>query len=108
MNNLKPMSVVDARYAVHYDGTNSAAIAESIPDFTVTAETPEQLTFTSANQSWNVARGGYIAYAGGSVGSVYQNKDDFGDALTHVSTGDHVHDLVLTTGGAKPLPAETA
>lgn len=102
-----PVPVVEARHALHYDGTNSADIAALIADFTVTGETTTNLSFTSGGTTHTVARGGYIAYAGGVVSAVYNNRDDFTDALTEVSTADHVHDLRLTTCGAKPAPSDS-
>ena len=102
----KPFAVAAARQAVRYDGTNSAAIAEAISDFTVNQETATELMFTSGGQSRTVPRGGYLDFAGGVVSQVYANADDFGDALTAISTADHVHDIVLTSCGARPMPAE--
>lgn len=106
MNSTEPFHVVAARRAVPYDGTNSAKIAEAIGDFTVTGEDANGLTFTSGGATHTVPKGGYLDYAGGVVSAVYANDDDLGDAVTRVSAADHVHDVVLTSGGAKPMPAE--
>src|SRR4029079_5661863 len=93
----------EARQSVRDDGTNSAKIAEAISDFTVNQETPTELMFTSGGQSRTVPRGGYLHFTGGVVTSGYANADDFSDALTAISTADHVHDITLTSGGAKPM-----
>lgn len=100
-----PMHVVEARRAVKYTGINSAQIAELIPDFTVTGETATELMFTSNGQSFTVSRNGFIVYMN-AVSAVFNNEDDFTDAYTAVSDADHVHDLVLTTGGAKAAPGD--
>jgi hypothetical protein len=86
-----------------YDGTNSAALAEKIPDFTVGVETPTELNFTSGGTSYTVARGGHVVWQNGVVTEVFQNDDDKRDAWTAVAVGDHKHDLTLATGGAIPL-----
>jgi len=99
---MYPVDVVPAHRAIRYSGTNSGKIAELIADFTVTAETATDLTFTSGGASHTVARDGWIAYAQGVVTDVFNNADDFADAFTKVSNTDHVHDLALHTGGAKP------
>lgn len=104
----RPFIVVAARYVIPYDGTNSAKIAEHITDFTVVSETTTDLTFTSGGTTRSVARGGYIDYAGGVVSAVYQNEDDLNDAVVGVSSVDHVHDVVLHSGGAKPAPSYPA
>lgn len=96
--------VIEARSGYLYDGTNSAELAEAINDFTVTSETPQQLTFTSNGQSLTVARNGYVVAAHGMVApeDVFNNEDDFMDTYADVSThASHVHDLLLTTGPAK-------
>lgn len=100
----RPVIVVAARYAIPYDGTNSAKIAEHIADFTVTGETTTELTFTSGGTTRTVPRGGYIDYTSGVVTAVYANEDDLNDAVVAVSAQDHVHDVVLHSGGAKPAP----
>ena len=85
-------------YGIGYNGTNSAEIAETIADFTVVAETTNDLTFTSGGTTFNVARNGHIAYQNGTVIDVYQNDDDFGDAWAKVAPACHEHELVLKTG----------
>jgi hypothetical protein len=92
-----------------YDGTNSADLAAAINDFTVTAETPTSLTFTSGGQSLTVPRGGYLVASQGVVGAddVFANQDDFMDVYADVSThASHVHDIILTSGPAKDAPAD--
>lgn len=101
-----PVDVVPALRAFKYNGANSAQIAAQIADFTVTSEDATTLSFTSGGAPWTVARNGYIAYAGGAVTAVYNNEDDYQDALTAVSVVDHIHELVWRTGGALPAPEE--
>lgn len=99
--------VVQARSGFLYDGTNSADLASAISDFTVVAETPEQLTFTSNGQNLTVARGGYVVSAMGRVApeDIFANEDDFLDVYADVSEHtDHVHQLKLTTGPAMDSP----
>lgn len=102
----EPVPVFESRHSVKYDGTNSGEIAALIADFTVTAETATELSFTSNAQSWVVSRNGYIVYAQGAVTNVYNNEDDYRDAWTEQALDDHVHDLVLTSGPAKMPAAE--
>lgn len=101
-----PVPVFESRHGVKYDGTNSAELAALIADFTVTAETANQLTFTSGGQTFNVARNGYIVYAQGTVSDVYANEDDYRDAWSEQSLDDHIHDVVIPTGPAKMADAE--
>lgn len=103
-----PIPVIESRQGYLYDGTNSADLANAISDFTVVAETPQQLTFTSGGQNLTVARGGYLVAAHGTVApeDVFANEDDFTDTYADVSTHvSHVHDLILTSGPAKDAPA---
>lgn len=101
--------VVESRTGYLYDGTNSGDLAAAINDFTVTAETPTQLTFTSNGQTHTVARNGYVVAAHGMVvaDDIFANEDDFRDTYADMSEHtSHVHDLILTTGPAKPANAE--
>jgi hypothetical protein len=99
-----PLPVVEARKGYLYDGTNSADLAAAIDDFTVVSETATELTFTSGGQNLTVARNGYIVAAHGMVdpADVFANEDDFRDAYMDTDATSHVHDLILTTGPAKP------
>ena len=99
-----PINVTQARRAVRYDGTNSAAIAALIDDFTVTSETPTELTFTSNGATLSVARNGWLVYHQGMVTAedVFANDDDFEDQYTDLSeAAGHVHEIVLTSGPPK-------
>lgn len=105
-----PVTVVEARLAQKYDGTNSADLNNAIADFTVVGEDATSgLTFTSGGQQYTVARNGYITWYQGRVDHVYQNGQDYQGAFRAAALAafDHVHDLVLTTGPAKPEGAET-
>src|SRR5688572_22890402 len=97
-----PVPVFEARHAVQYTGTNSAEIAGLINDFTVTGEDANNLMFTSGGQNYTLPRNGRIVYAQGAVEDTYNNDDDFRDAWSEQALDSHVHDLVLTTGPAKP------
>lgn len=100
-----PISVTQARRALRYDGTNSAYLAQQIDDFTVVTEDANQLTFTSNGQNLTVPRNGWVSYFRGQVApeDVFANEDDFRDEYADVvQAGTHVHDLILTTGPAKP------
>lgn len=104
-----PINVTQARRAVQYDGTNSADLAALIDDFTVTSETATTLNFTSNGVTLSVPRNGWLAYHQGMVTAedVFANEDDFRDQYTDLASADqHVHDLILTSGPAKPAPAE--
>jgi hypothetical protein len=105
MTCTRPVIIVAAKYAVPYNGTNSAHIAAIISDFTVTGETSTELTFTSGGQTFTVARDGYIAYAAGVVTQVFNTGEDLHHTYATVSAAGHVHDLVLTSEPGKP--AET-
>lgn len=104
-----PIPVVESRTGYHYDGTNSAELAAAINDFTVVSETPTQLTFTSNGQNLTVARNGYVVAAHGMVApeDVFANEDDFRDTYADLDAMSHVHDLVLTSGPAKPASDES-
>jgi hypothetical protein len=100
-----PIPVFESRNAYLYDGTNSAQLAEAIHDFTVVSETATELTFTSGGQNLTVVRGGYLVDAGGIVApeNIFANADDFHDVYAEVATTtSHVHDVILTSGPAKP------
>lgn len=100
-----PTPVTLDRQAVQYTGTNSAEIAALIPDFTVTAETATDMTFTSLGTSYTVPRNGYITYWEGAVQETpFANEDDFRDIYRESVASDHVHELKLRTG--RGLPAE--
>lgn len=101
----RPIIIVAANYAIDYDGSNSAALAEHIADFTITAETSTELTFTSGGRSFVLPRGGYAAYASGAVFEVFATAEDLQHSWAKVSAAGHVHDLKWTTGPGKP--AET-
>lgn len=101
--------VVESRTGYLYDGTNSGDLAAAINDFTVTSETPTELTFTSGGQTHTVARGGYLVSAHGMVAAedIFANEDDFRDTYADMTERlNHTHDLVLTTGPGKPADAE--
>lgn len=94
-----PIPVTVDRQAVKYTGTNSAEIAALIPDFTVTSETPTQLTFTSLGISYMVPVGGWITYWEGGVRETpFANNDDFHDIYREAVALDHVHEIKLRTG----------
>jgi len=104
-----PIPVFEARTGYLYDGTNSAQLAEAIHDFTVVTETATDLTFTSNGQNLTVVRGGYVVDTGGMVApeNVFANADDFHDVYAEVgATTSHVHELILTSGPAKPAYEE--
>lgn len=104
---FEPTRVAESRQAAKYDGTNSADFNTAISDFSISSETPTHLTFTSNGQSYTVARNGYIAWYQGQVTEVFQNQNDFVEVYEAVqAAADHVHDLVLTTGPAKPGSGE--
>lgn len=91
--------VFESRNAAQYTGTNSADLANEINDFTVVAETPTSLSFTSAGHQYTVAKNGYITWYQGAVSEVFQNLDDYRDAYAELETElsmNHVHDI--TTG----------
>jgi hypothetical protein len=103
-----PIPVIEARNGYLYDGTNSADLAAAIADFTVTAETPTMLSFTSGGVALTVLRNGYVVATQGMVSpdNVFANQDDFLDIYSDVSThASHVHDIVLHTGPAKDADA---
>lgn len=86
-----------------YTGDNSADLNSLISDFTITAETASQLTFTSGGTSRTVPHGAYLVYQDGAVTDVYLNENDFREAFGHVSAaGDHYHELILKSGVAIP------
>lgn len=97
--------VFEARKSAVYTGTNSADFNAAIADFTITSETPLGLTFTSDGNTFTVAPGGYIVWYQGVVTEVFQNQMDFEEVYADVleAGGDHFHEVVLTSGGAKPL-----
>jgi hypothetical protein len=99
-----PLPVVESRTGYLYDGTNSAELAAAIDDFTVVSETPTSLTFTSGGQNLTVARNGYVVASHGMVdpADVFANEDDFRDTYADLDAMSHVHDLILTSGPAKP------
>lgn len=104
-----PINVAEARKAVQYTGTNSAEIAALIDDFTVTNETATTLTFTSGGLSLTVPRDGYLVYFQGKVAAedVFANADDFHDVYADLAaTAGHVHQIVLTSGPAMPVPGD--
>lgn len=100
-----PVKVVTNRLAVKYDGTNSAAIAALIDDFTVTAETAATLTFTSNGVTYTVPTGAWITYWEGAVREEpFANDDDFRDLYrTDDLEEAHYHQVTLTSGPALPL-----
>jgi len=97
---LTPTPVTEARQAAQYDGTNSAEFNAAIPAMEIVSENTSGLTFTSGGESFAVAPGGYITWTQAGVDRVFQNEQDYTGALAPLH-GDHVHDLVLTTGPAK-------
>jgi hypothetical protein len=102
------ITVVEARKAYLYDGTNSADLAAAIDDFTVVTETATELTFTSGGVNLVVPRNGYVVAAQGKVAAedIFANADDFHDVFSDISeVVAHVHDIVLTSSTGKPAPA---
>lgn len=100
----EPIDIVTDAKAVQYTGTNSGEIAALIPDFTVTAETPTELTFTSLGVSYTVPVNGFITYWQGAVRETpFANEDDYRDAYRAAAV-DHVHVISLTSGPALPPP----
>jgi hypothetical protein len=97
---LETFSVFENRTAGKYDGTNSAEFAVHIPDFTVVAETPAALTFTSGGVEYTVALDGYIAWYDHVVTEVFQNEDDYRDRYTSIAATNlnHIHYIKLETG----------
>lgn len=102
---LDKMGVYESRQAAEYTGTNSAALAAEITDFTVNSETAAGLNFTSGAQNYTVVPNGYVAWYQGAVTDVFQNEDDFRDVYANVGELNHTHDLVLTTGPGKAYQA---
>jgi hypothetical protein len=103
-----PIGVTPARRALQYTGSNSAALAAAIDDFTVVSEDASGLVFTSGGQQLTVAPHGWLAFYRGVVApeDVFANDDDFRDEYMDVDQGgSHIHTLTLTTGPAKPAPA---
>ena len=98
---FEPIEVVEARQAAKYDGTNSADLNTAVADFTIVGENASGLTFTSDGDQYTVAPNGYVVWYQGKVTHVYQNEQDFTPAY-RAGFENHVHDLVLTTGPAKP------
>lgn len=101
-----PIPVIESRVGYKYDGTNSADLAAAINDFTVVTETATALTFTSGGQTLTVPRNGYVVAAHGMVvpEDVFANEDDFRDMYADFSEArDHMHEVVLKSGPAKPL-----
>lgn len=104
---FEPVTIQENRRAVKYDGTNSGNLNAAISDFQITSETPTHLTFTSGGQSFTVARNGWVAWYQGEVTEVFQNDSDYQSVYTAATAlANHVHDLVLTTGPAKPGPTQ--
>lgn len=99
-----PLRVFEARQAAKYDGTNSADLNAAISDFNIVSENGAGLTFTSGGTQYTVAPNGYVAWYQGQVSEVFQNEQDFNETYAAESLDGHVHDLVLTTGPAKPGP----
>lgn len=97
-----PLRVFEARQAAKYDGTNSADLNAAISDFTIVSENADGLTFTSGGTQYTVAPNGYVAWYQGVVTEVFQNQQDFEETYATEAAISHVHDLVLTTGPAKP------
>lgn len=100
---LTPLRVFEAREAAQYTGTNSADLNAAVSDFTVVSENAAGLTFNSGGTQYTVAPNGYVAWYQGVVTEVFQNEQDFRETYSVELMTDHVHDLVLTTGPAKPL-----
>lgn len=101
-----PLPVIENRTGYLYDGTNSADLAAAIDDFTVVTEDQAGLTFTSGGQNLTVPRHGYVVAAHGMVlpEDVFANQDDFRDMYADFSEArDHMHEIVLKSGPAKPL-----
>lgn len=87
--------------AVKYSGDNSGDINTLISDFTITAETATNLTFTSAGVSRTVPRNAYLVYQDGAVTDVYLNEQDFREAFGNIAAAaSHYHELVLKSGPA--------
>ena len=104
-----PINVTQARRALQYTGSNSAALAAAIDDFTVVSENASGLTFTSGGQNLTVPANGWLAYHRGMVApeDVFANDYDFRDEyMDFAEAGSHVHEIVLTSGPAKAAPAE--
>lgn len=100
---FQAVRVAESRQAAKYDGTNSADFNTAISDFSIVSETPTSLTFNSHGQTYTVARNGFIAWYQGQVTEVFQNQNDYDEVYAAIqAAADHVHDLVLTTGPAKP------
>ena len=97
---LTTTPVTEARQAAQYDGTNSADFNAEIPSLEIVSENASGLTFTSGGETFTVAPNGYITWTQEGVDRVFQNEQDYRSALAPLH-GDHVHDLVLTTGPAK-------
>lgn len=98
-----PVRVLESRTAAQYDGTNSADLNAAISDFTIVSESGAGLTFTSGGTQYTVAPNGYVAWYQGAVTEVFQNQQDFEETYATETAVSHVHDLVLTTGPAKPM-----
>lgn len=104
-----PINVTQARRALQYTGSNSAALAAAIDDFTVVSENANGLTFTSGGQNLTVPANGWLTYHRGVVApeDVFANEDDFRDQyMDFAAAGGHVHDLIITTGPAKAADAD--
>ena len=102
-----PISVTQARRALQYTGTNSAALAAAIDDFTVVSESAAGLTFTSGGQNLTVVPNGWVVYHRGVVAAedVFANDDDFEDEYSNVDQAStHIHEIILKSGPAKPAP----
>ena len=100
---VAPINVTQARRALQYTGTNSAALAAAIDDFTVVSENASGLTFTSGGQQLTVVPNGWVVYHRGAVApeDVFANDDDFEDEYSNIAqAGTHVHEIVLSTGPA--------
>jgi hypothetical protein len=106
---FNPVPVREARLAARYDGTNSAELNNAITSFAIVSENAQGLTFTSGGQQYTVAPNGFVAWYQGEVTEVFQNENDYNEVYAGLSALEsHVHDLILTTGPAKPAEDENA
>lgn len=101
---LMPLRVFEARQAAQYTGTNSADLNAAISDFNIVSENGGGLTFTSGGTQYTVAPNGYVAWYQGQVSEVFQNEQDFSETYSAEGLDNHVHDLIWTSGPAKPGP----
>lgn len=96
-----PTNIVESRRGVQYDGTNSAELNNAVADLNIVSENASGLTFTSGGEQYTVAPNGFVTWYQGRVTEVFQNEQDYRSSFRD-DAGNHVHDLILTTGPAKP------